>query len=528
MKKALKFILPFVALLVAIVASYSLFLTKPKVIHQAPEIKIPLVSVAEVRAETTNIPVHTRGTVTPGTEIQLVSEVSGQVLELSNNFANGGFFRKDEILIKVDPIEYEVNIKRAEASKAQAYQAMLQADAERKARSRVKNTNKNQLATYDIQYQQAKAQYEATVAELEATKLQKARTIVRAPFDGRVRLAALNVGQFVRPGQQMGTIYAVDVAEIRLPLSDRQLSLVNVPMQFQENLDAFPEVIVKEEYAGKQFTWKGELVRAEGGLDERNRLLYVVARVKEPYSPDPDQPGRPELVAGSFVEAIIAGRKFERIFKVPRKALRNGSELWIVDNNGRLQEKNVGIIYKSKDFIFVNTGLKNGDRVVLNQMDIAVAGMEVRTEVAEEFKTLESSLQESSLFKPSAEQTEIPRQIKPKPAENQSSTQQEVAPQTALESLKQSLQEDNKDPVDAPKQAAEEVESEPNSLTLELAPEQKPKVAAQKEPKPVALQDPKVESEPRVEPKPKIEQEKDNTHQISPVSAPKPLKEASE
>lgn len=409
MKKALKFLLPVLALIAAVGVSVVLFISRPPVEHRELNIKSPLVTVAPVRSETMGIPVFTRGTVTPGTEIQMVSEVSGQVLELSPNFANGGFFRKGEVLVKVDPIEYEVNLKRAEASKAQARQAMLQAEAEKKARSRIRNASKNQLASYDIQYRQAKAQYDATVAELEAVKLQKSRTTVRAPFDGRVRLAALNVGQFVRPGQQMGSIYAVDVAEIRLPLSDRQLALVDVPMRFQDGTEkTLPEVTLTDEYAGRTYSWKGKVVRAEGGVDERNRLLYVVAQVADPYSPDPNQPGRPELVAGSFVEATIDGRQFENVFEVPRKALRNGSQLWVVDDNSRLVEKDVAIIYKAKDHIYVSSGLEDGDKVVLSQMDIAVDGMEVRTQELQQDLQPEVPRKPDDLFGNSNTQKEKP------------------------------------------------------------------------------------------------------------------------
>ncbi|MGB3622641.1 efflux RND transporter periplasmic adaptor subunit [Ketobacter sp. MCCC 1A13808] len=386
MNRALKIALPVMAIIVAVLVSIILFSSRPEVEHKELHIKAPLVTVTTVQAESLSIPVFTRGTVTPGTEIQLISEVSGQVLELSPHFANGGFFRKDEVLVRVDPVEYEVNIKRAEASKAQAYQVKLQAEAEKKARSRIKSTNSSQLANYEVQYLQAKAQYDAAVAELEAVKLQKARTTIRAPFDGRVRIAALNIGQYVRPGQQMGAIYAVDVAEVRLPLSDRQLSLVDVPTRFQDSVDKeFPTVTLSETFAGRTYTWKGEVVRAEGGVDERNRLLYVVARVNDPYGADPNQPGRPELVAGSFVEATIDGRKFDGIYQVPRKALRNGAQIWVVSDDNRLKEKEVAIIYKSKDHVYVSSGLQDGEQVVLSQMDIAVDGMKVRTQRSEDF-----------------------------------------------------------------------------------------------------------------------------------------------
>lgn len=398
MTRVLKIVLPVAALLVAIVVSYLLFLTRPKVEHQQVEATIPLVSVAPAKAQALNIPVYTRGTVSPGTQIQLVSEVSGQVLEVSPNFANGGFFSKGDVLVRVDTLEYDVNIKRAEAAVAQAYQAYLQAEAERKARSRVRGSN-NALANFEVQFRQAEAHWLASKAELEAVKLQRERTVIRAPFDGRVLMAAVNLGQYLRPGLQMGVIYAVDVAEVRLPLSDRQLSLVDVPGRLNaEDSNKLPEVIISEEYAGKTYTWRGQVVRAEGGLDERNRLLYLVAHVADPYGSDPSQPGRPELVAGSFVEAKIAGRRFERIFPVPRRALRNGTELWVVGDDGRLDKREVGVLYKSKDMIYITTGIDDGDQVVLSQLDIAVDGMRVRTQQENNLQELEEVKSEQNPF----------------------------------------------------------------------------------------------------------------------------------
>ena len=485
MTKALKFLLPVAAIALGIVVSVVLFMSRPKVEHKPLNIKPPLVTVTEVRASNQSIPVFTRGTVTPGTEIQLMSEVSGQVLELSPNFANGGFFRKGEVLIKVDPIEYEVNIKRAEASKAQAYQAYLQAKAERDARSRVKN-NSSALAKYEVQFNQAKAQLEAAEAELQAVKLQRDRTTVRAPFDGRVRLAALNVGQYVRPGQQMGSIYAVDVAEVRLPLSDRQLSLVDVPNRFQDALTRkLPEVTLTEKFAGRTYTWKGQVVRAEGGVDERNRLLYVVAQVHDPYAADPNQPGRPELVAGSFVEATIDGRRFEKVFEVPRKALRNSSQLWVVDGNNQLRERDVAIIYKGKDSIYISSGLQDGDRVVLSQMDIAVDGMTVRTKAEEHFEYEVEPEKTDNLF--GSAQTSQPQNLSLNvndPRVQQMAAQAKKAYENLDDSQKQEL-----------KESAQELVQQAKNLQAALQP--KSRDSAKADPvKPETIEAPPAQEEP--------------------------------
>lgn len=381
MNKSLKIILPIILLVAAIAVSWLLISQKPTVEHKPVEVKHPLVSVAVAESETMSVPVFTRGTVTPGTEIQLTSEVGGQVLAVSPRFANGGFFRKGEELLRIDPLEYNVNIKRAEASVAQAKQALLQARAERDARARVRGGNRNALATYEVQLKQAEANYAAAQAELEATRLQKERTIIRAPFDGRVRLSSVSVGQYVRPGVQLGSIYAVDVAEVRLPLSDRQLGLVDVPLDFESMDEKGPLVTLAGEYGGEKYYWPGQVVRSEGGLDERNRLLYVIARVEDPYASDPNQPERPPLTAGFFVEAKIKGKTHHGLFAIPRRALRNGNQVWVVDEQSQLQRRSVDVLYKGKESIYIKSGLRDGDLVVLSQLDIAVDGMKVRTSI---------------------------------------------------------------------------------------------------------------------------------------------------
>jgi hypothetical protein len=192
-------------------------------------------------------------------------------------------------------------------------------------------------------------------------------------------MASVNLGQYLRPGFQLGVIYAVNAAEVRLPLSDSQLNLVNIPYSFSGDAAEGPKVKLVREYGGRKFTWEGQVVRSESGVDEFNRLLYLIASIPDPYAIDPLQPDRPPLTAGNFVEAEIEGKAFPALFQVPRRALRNGAQVWVVNQEQRLARKEIDILYKGRDVVFVRGGLASGDRVVLSQLDIAVEGMRVRT-----------------------------------------------------------------------------------------------------------------------------------------------------
>ena len=376
MRKFLKFLLPLGFVTVCVIVLVLMYAGRPQADKRPVE---PLVSVTPLFPAAQKIPVFTRGTVTPGTEIPLVSEVSGPVTFVSENYARGGFFKKGEVLIRVDGVEYDVTRKKADAQLAQALQLLKQAEAEKRVRGAAKGLTDNALARFDYQYQQAKAQYDAARAELESINMQKRKTTIVAPFDGRVRMASVNLGQYLRPGFQLGVIYAVNAAEVRLPLSDSQLNLVNIPYSFSGDATEGPKVKLVREYGGRKFTWEGQVVRSESGVDEFNRLLYLIASIPDPYAIDPLQPDRPPLTAGNFVEAEIEGKAFPALYQVPRRALRNGAQVWVVNQEQRLARKEIDILYKGRDVVFVRGGLASGDRVVLSQLDIAVEGMRVRT-----------------------------------------------------------------------------------------------------------------------------------------------------
>ena len=396
MIKLLKIVMP-IGILMAVIGTYKFIqsINHPEH-HDSVALPAPMVAVTTAKGEDMNVPVYTRGTVMPGNQVQLLAEVNGPVVEVSPNFTKGGFFRKGEVLFRVDPQEYDITIKKAQAQQAQAYQYYLQAKAEYQARSRLKTSN--QLASFESQYRQAEAAWLAAKADLEAVRIQRNHAVVRAPFDGRVLNSAVNLGQYLRLGQQLGLIYSVDVAEIRLPLSDRFLSLVDVPgRQVGDEVIQLPEVIFSENYSGKTYTWKGQVVRAEGSVDEHTRLLYLVAEVSDPYGADPQQPGRPELVVGSFVEARIAGQRHERIFPIPRQSLHHGNQVWVV-NNQRLEKRDIDVLYKAGDLAYVTSGLNEGEQLVVSPLDVAVDGMTVRVQQSGNYQELEEQEAEPSPF----------------------------------------------------------------------------------------------------------------------------------
>ena len=183
-----------------------------------------------------------------------------------------------------------------------------------------------------------------------------------------------DVGQYVNTGSQLALIFATDYAEIRLPITQRELALIDLPSADGSSL---PLPVTLTSQAGKiQHTWQGLIVRSEGVFDSASRVLYVVAQVEDPYNQSGGN-GEP-LRIGTFVTANIQGRFGGVLFTVPRHALQRGETLWIIDEQQKIYPRDVQIVSTDEKYAYVDGGLMNGDRYTITPIDQPLPGMPVR------------------------------------------------------------------------------------------------------------------------------------------------------
>jgi RND family efflux transporter MFP subunit len=204
---------------------------------------------------------------------------------------------------------------------------------------------------------------------------------VRAPFDGRVLEKNVDVGQFVARGSMAATVYATDVAEIRLPIPDDELAFFALPPGARSGRGATgPSVVLTADFAGRRHEWTGRIVRTDGRIDQRTRLVQLVAEVRDPFGVSGD---RPPLVPGLFVRAAIEGRTLERVVALPRSALHEGRFVLVVDDADRVRFRDVDIVRMRGATVLVGAGLEPGERVVISALDSVVDGMAVTPLVAQ-------------------------------------------------------------------------------------------------------------------------------------------------
>ena len=348
-----------------ILVSWLIIITKPS---PQPEAHLPppphRADVQLVTLESRAVTVVSQGTVTPKVEIDITAQVGGEVVAVADNFAAGGYFSAGEPLLTIDPRDYETALARAEAALADARRqlAMEQGQALQAKREwrDLGNRAANDLSLRKPQLAAAEAGVRAAEAGVRQARLDLERTAIALPFAGRVISVAANLGQFVPAGSKVGRVYASATMEVRLPLSAREMHLLNLnpelrhremrPLAAQLRFDTGAEVL----------EWQARVVRVESSADTSSRLFYVVAEIDDKTL---DKGGRIPIIPGIFVEAAISSNPYPEVVALPRSALYQNDQVMVLDGESRLRLQQVEVLQLNARGLVVR-GLDDGQQVL--------------------------------------------------------------------------------------------------------------------------------------------------------------------
>lgn len=233
----------------------------------------PLVEVLPIESRSVTFTVMSQGSVLPRTETILSAEVAGAIVSISPKFIAGGFFDAGEELMRIDPTNYEVALEQAEAL---VRQRQIEYDGASKLRE----------SGYRAEAELASAA--AALASARAERVRAARNLERTrialPYAGLVRSKEADLGQYVNVGSRLGVTFATDEAEVRLPLTDRDLGFLSLPtgrdLAAAVAVDG-PAVELRTRLRGISATWPARIVRTEGVVDELTRVTFAIATVKD-------------------------------------------------------------------------------------------------------------------------------------------------------------------------------------------------------------------------------------------------------
>jgi multidrug efflux system membrane fusion protein len=387
-------LLPLIVIVAAFLIAAIMSAFKPNSLElESPDREVA-VTTELINQSNVELQVSSQGTVEPRTSTTLVSEVSGAVLEVASQFEVGGTFKKGDILIRLDAADYKVAKQRAEAQLKSAKAQLLTEQARSiQAKKEWQMTGRPIedapiLALRTPFLAEAEARLLQAQAEVAQAELKIQRTVIRAPYAGMVSATHVDMGQYVTIGTRLGSIFAIDYAEIRLPMTDKQmskLSLAKSAIKNQPFTDA--KVELKAMVNGQQVSWPAVLVRSEGTIEQSSRAQYLVAQIDDPYHLNNQQNSQP-LLMGTFVEATVTGKIIKDVYALPRYALRSNQRIATVTAEKRLKMITVDYSYEDRNYYYLTSDLEGQVEVVTSGMGIMVDGMKVKPQSSDDWTEL--------------------------------------------------------------------------------------------------------------------------------------------
>ncbi len=381
-----------IALLIVVsggLAAFVIINSPPQTDRKEDILKLPTVYVTTVKTERLRMNVRSQGRVMAQTEIDLITSVSGNIIKVSPDFVSGGFFQKGDLLVSIDPAEYDLRVVQAQARVMEAKYQLTREEAEAsQARDEWQHLGQGDPSPLSLripQLKERKAKLAAEQEELKNAKLMRQRTNIRAPFNGRVLSKQVGLGQYLSSGTILGRIYSSDLVEVRLPLNTRKLAFIDLPDQPNRAKSVQgASVKLTANYLGQQRTWLGHLVRSEGVIDQDTGMLVVVAQIPDPFNLNANKPGSSStelplvsLPIGLFVEASIGGRWFDELVVLPASTLLKDSRIAIIDEENRLRFRTVEVMRRERGRVIISAGLNAGERVLISGLHHPVDGMQV-------------------------------------------------------------------------------------------------------------------------------------------------------
>ena len=352
---------------------------KPEAQFQKPEIVSQLVETFIALPQNIEAKIRSQGTIRPEKEIMLTSEVSGKIIWISKDLSDGANFGEGDVLLKLEKRDYELALISTESNLFQARAALekeeAEADLANKEWQRVGKGKASSLTLRKPQLAQAKAVLATAEASHEQAKRNLDRTILTSPFKGRVRKKMVDLGTNLFPGNPIAEVYATDLLEIRLPIADKDIPFLGIPMDGTMLPEGNrPQVRLFANYGGQDIEIYGNIVRSESEIDPKTRMISLVAAVPI----DENSKIANSLKVGMFMNAEISGLNFSDIVVVPRYTIKDET-IWVVQDK-RLRKRSVEVLRYEDEYALVKDGLNTMDKILTTRLSSYIDGMSVRTD----------------------------------------------------------------------------------------------------------------------------------------------------
>lgn len=370
MSKKLKAIISISLVALAVVMAVILVKTAPKAEKQRPPKMAPLVETVPLKAVDYTVHVKLAGTVIPAREIRLRARVPGEVVSIAPGFIDGGLLEKGAEAVRIDPVDYELALvdakSKLEAARFAYKQELGRQDVAKREWAMLKADDatefEEELALRKPNLAASKAALEAAEAAVEKAELNLVRTRVRAPFNAIVVERNVNVGSQASTQDVLATLVGTDTYWVQVPIPVDRLGWIRIPGS---------KVTIESNSGQVRY---GTVIKLLADLEEKGRMARLLVEIKNPLE------GELPILLGEYVRVDIAGRELKKVYAVPRTALREGSRVWIVNEESKLEIRKEEVLWRDEKQVVIRDGFADGDRMIVSDLNFAIDGMDVSTE----------------------------------------------------------------------------------------------------------------------------------------------------
>ncbi len=362
---------------VTAVAATGMYLLRPTAPVEILEDRVERLDVITAKKQDVFPTVSTQAVVESRLNINLKSQVAGQIVYTSPKFLTGGFFNTGEILMRIDPADYELALVQAEVNVARAEQTLSvekeQSDLARQDWEKYGEGEATDLVLRIPQLREAEAGLKGAQANYDTQKIRLERTEIKAPFPLMLDEKLVDLGQIVSTNQDLAAVFGTEEAEIRMPLSQKQLDLMNVKSVGILAEEDMLNVTVRDLTRDDEISWDAKIMRLESSIDRKSRVYYAIATIYDPMNLKQDKE-TPPLLPGVFVDLEVQGPKIGNVFQVPIKAMRDDNNIFIYSGE-KLITKRVEVLDRNDDFVTITGGIEEGETITTSPPFSYVPGM---------------------------------------------------------------------------------------------------------------------------------------------------------
>ncbi|MEX1013485.1 MAG: efflux RND transporter periplasmic adaptor subunit [Waddliaceae bacterium] len=376
-----QFLIAIGIILIALILMLLIIFSEGDIERSQPQIASTLVSTSPLEKQNVKVSIFGFGTLEPNRELVLRSEVSGRIINMSDQLDQGGLIAKGERLVQIDPRDY---INQVEQQQAQLQSAEFELELEH-GRQRVakreweligpsmqqEEFNIN-LALRRPHLEEKEAIVRAAKSRLEKALIDLERTQIKSPFDAIILEEHAEIDELVSPQSEIARLAATDLFVVKMNIPYEKLRWIN----FGKGDLSFPVVVFQEIGNGMSIEREAFVIRLLGDLDPRGRLARLLIGVKDPLGLKSD---KPPLLLDSYVRVEIKGEEIKGAFVIPRSALRTNDTVWIKTKENTLDIRPIQILYRQLDEIIVENNLQTGDELITSHISTPIQGMMLRS-----------------------------------------------------------------------------------------------------------------------------------------------------